>query len=196
MALQPVQMKWLRWFATEAVRAEKEFGYWAENSVASAALESGWGQKSIKEGNNPFGITYHPSLHRGFVWVPTFEDITRAQFDKFHPDEKATATLPDKSPVPPTWMGIKRIYMRRRFAKFDSVLEALDSKIMMIKRMPQYKFAQAKDWRQMAQFLEDGGYATSKDAQGRPNYARTLWSIGSSKEVTEAIAAARNSQNA
>ncbi len=192
MPLMASQQKWLDWFAPVAVAWQAKTGYWAENSVASAALESGWGQASIKAGNNPFGITYSPKIHADWVWALTFEDITFAQFKGFSAEERATATREDLKPLPATWGGVMRVRMNRKFAKFESVEQALASKIGMIQTMKQYRFKEAKDWRQMAQFLQDGGYATSKDpVTKKPNYAAKLISIGSSREVTAAIARAR-----
>lgn len=177
MALTPAQQKWLDWFAVQAVNAERTLGYWSELIIASAALESGWGQKSIKEGNNVFGITYNPHLHRDFVWVPTLENITYQQLHGFAPDERETAVIHPPNP----WEGKRSVSMKRKFAKFESVLEAIDAYILLIKNNPRYHFSEATGWEDMARKLEIGGYATAA------GYSDLLVSIGNSMPVKEAL---------
>jgi flagellum-specific peptidoglycan hydrolase FlgJ len=170
--------------ADAAVRLESDCGYPPRLLVAQWALESAWGEKQTGD-HNYFGITYNPLRHKAFRMCPTHEEMTNLQILSLDDDERATIT--SKTLIR---SGVFRIGLRRKFASYGSLPEALDDKTRLIMNTDRYRFA-------FQQFRLDGnvealiygianaGYATAG------GYGIMLVKISQQKNIAAAIAAAR-----
>ena len=79
----------------------------------------------------------------------------------------------------------QRQYGWEKMRKYSGYVEALEDLVVLISTLPRY----AEAWKNRADIagyakgLEDGGYATSKDASGKPNYARSIISTANALKI-------------
>lgn len=194
MPLSLVQQSRLNLFSVAAVAAEKRHGYPAEVIVGQWATESGWGSREAGR-NNVFGMTYVEGRHRGFSMVPTREYVTWLELQRFTADELATAKVIETGSGPAVrYEGKKWVSMRRKFADFATLADAIDNKVALITTNQRYATAwnaykASKNWRELIRGIAQAGYATG------PDYAATVLSVAASTEVQNALFAARRPAN-
>ena len=147
-----------------AERAAKELGIPARVLVAQAALETGWGQKQIRnadgsDSHNLFGI----KASKGW-------------------DGATTSTLTHE------YEGGEKRSERADFRSYASVGEAFDDYVRFIKDNPRYADAlrNGGSASQYAQGLQKAGYATD------PAYAAKIAKIAYGQTMNASLDAARN----
>lgn len=174
--------------AAAAVEIERQTGLPAKVLIAQWAVESGWGKKETGDFNY-FGIT-KGARHKNFKMVDTQEDITWEDLQKFSKDERSTARNLDGSELTP-WTGKKKIAMKRKFASYGSLHEAMQDYATMMTKRGNYgtAFERFKLHGNPDQFIQEiaGTYATDR------NYGNLVTRVANQRNVQNAIAMASNS---
>jgi flagellum-specific peptidoglycan hydrolase FlgJ len=159
-------------------------GYPPRLLLAQWALESSWGERCTGDFNY-FGITYNPKRHKAFRMCPTHEEMTEAQILSLSPEEAATIT--SKTLIR---AGVFRIGLRRKFASYSSLSEALSDKTRLIMNTDRYRFAfmdfqQSGDVEKLIRSIAAAGYATAG------GYGETLVQISRQGNIAQAVERAR-----
>ena len=171
-------------FARVAVALEHRIKYPPTLLIAQWALESGWGERTSGDFNY-FGITYNPLRHQRYAWCPTHEEMTETQILALPKDEAATIT--SKTLIR---SGVFHISLRRKFASYGSLNEALTDKTSLIMNADRYALAFADyritgDVERLIDRVAAAGYATAG------GYGDTLKQIARQGNVVQAIRKAR-----
>jgi flagellum-specific peptidoglycan hydrolase FlgJ len=174
----------LREIAKAGLRLEAEHGYPPRLLLAQWALESAWGERETGEFNY-FGITFNPVRHQSFRMCPTHEEMSEMQILSLPDDERAT--ISSKTLIR---HGVFRIALKRKFASYKSLDEALRDKISLIMRTERYSGAFAwyrieKNLDKLIASIAAAGYATAG------NYGNTLMKISRQENIARAIEEAR-----
>jgi flagellar protein FlgJ len=147
----------VRKFYPFAVESQKQTKIPAVFTLAQAALETGWGEKS--EGNNLFGITANKYWKGETVLVKTWEfhDTPNVKY----PEIESITFLEDKQKY--------KYIVRRYFRKYKSYTECFnDHNEFLLKPRYAKAFDHTDDAKAFANEVAKAGYATSL------NYAKTL----------------------
>ncbi len=149
----------VRKFYPHAILSEDLMNVPALFTMAQAALETGWGEKSI--GNNFFGITADVNYTGKKVLVDTFE---------FH--DNPNVKYPEIKSITPLDNGKYRYEVKRYFRDYATVEDCIkDHNLFLLKD----RYRKAFDWidnpKNFATEVAKGGYATGL------NYAATLHDI-------------------
>ena len=111
--------------AAIAVSYERSVGYPPDVLIAQWAIESNWGKRPSGK-NNLFGMTFNPSRHKSFSWVPTWEELTQDGIDRLPLDERNRI----RSVVPMSNRpGYFRVELDRKFADYDTAEESIADKV-------------------------------------------------------------------
>jgi len=128
-------------------------------TLAQAALETGWGAKSI--GNNLFGITANNDWTGEKELIDTFE---------FH--DKPDVKYPEIVSITPLPEGKFKYVVKRHFRKYTDVATCFnDHNEFLLKDRYKKAFEHTNDPKKFATAIADAGYATGM------NYAKTLHGI-------------------
>ena len=123
--------------AAIAVSYERSVGYPPEVLIAQWAIESNWGKRPSGK-HNLFGMTFHPSRHRSFSWVLTWEELTQTEINRLPADERAR--IRKTAPVP-TRPGYFRVNLERKFADYDTPEQSVADKVGLITSAARYRAA-------------------------------------------------------
>jgi flagellum-specific peptidoglycan hydrolase FlgJ len=174
--------------ATIAISYEHRAGYPPEVLIAQWAIESNWGKRPSGK-NNLFGMTFNPSRHKSFSWVPTWEELTQDGINRLPLDERQRI----RSTVPMSNRpGYFRINVERKFADYETAEDSIADKVGLITTAARYRsawtaFQQNRDVNALIGGICAAGYATAG------NYAALAQQIAAQPNVRQAIAAARAS---
>jgi flagellum-specific peptidoglycan hydrolase FlgJ len=153
--------------------------------LSQGVFESAWFSKQSGD-NNYFGITWVKGDTRPYRWVDTYEEIPFSHLKLFNPEEAATATEMNGSPLQTPWTGNKKIRMKRRFVSFPSVKDCFAAHLNLLTRGSAYRVAmdKYKQHKDIYVFITDISkiYATDK------SYTTKIINMFNSREIKDAVA--------
>ncbi len=167
-------------FAKIAVPICREEKYPPELLLAQWAAESSWGAKPSGR-NNVFGMT-RAGRHVNFSWIVTREELTAVGIANLSDEERETITSKQLLPN-----GRFDVRLRRQFAAFNSVEEAVRDQITLIKTGAPYRRAWATY--QATKKLDDLTLGVAKVYATDSRYGQLLLAISKQKNVNDAVRA-------
>ncbi len=149
--MNQVQNEFLRMAVPAAMATQKAYGVLASVTVAQAILESGWGQSQLaRRCFNYFGIK------------ATHGQVAAHEYAEFPTKEYATG---------------RSVQELAQFAKYSSPADGFQAHARLLAQSARYQPAMAAACRGAEAFaagLQNCGYSTLEDADGKPIYAERL----------------------